>query len=130
MAGGAKEHVEKVRTSKFNRQMEKDVLRSNCGGEGYVFCNLATDGSTNAAGRSQFHHVLPISSLQDAQITYPEKGEEIDFIHKCMAITTWDINEQPNLLGLPSKLPYEDADRRIGKGMSAAALLALDPKLS
>jgi hypothetical protein len=117
MSGGKKEHVEKVRESKFNRQRcETDELRSNCGREGYVFTNTvasgASAGSINAAGQCEFHHVLPISSLQDGEIK-TDDSEELDFIHKCMAKTTWDINKKPNLLGLPTKRPYEQADRQV-----------------
>lgn len=118
MAGGKKEHVEKVKESKFNRQRcESAELRSNCGRDGYVFKNTVGGsgpkaGSVNAAGQCEFHHVLPISSLQDGSIKVDD-SEELDFIHKCMAITSWNINKQPNLIGLPTKRPFEQADRKV-----------------
>jgi hypothetical protein len=121
MAGGKKEHVDKVRESKFNRQRcETAELRANCGKDGYVFTNTVASGpnagAVNAAGQCEFHHVLPITSLQDASIMDDGlDAEEKDFIHKCMAKTTWDINKQPNLIGLPTKRPYEKADREVAK---------------
>lgn len=132
MAGGSKEHVDAVRESKFNRQRaETAVLRSNCGSEGYVFSNTVPSGpsvgSVNAAGQCEFHHVLPISSLQDGEIACDD-AEELEFIHKCMAKTTWDINEKPNLIGLPTKRPYEQADRKAAKDAATTsnALKALN----
>src|SRR5262249_13309996 len=51
MAGGAKEHVEKVRNSKFNRQRaETETLRSNCGSDGYVFTKVS-NGTEKGAGQ-------------------------------------------------------------------------------
>lgn len=130
MAGGAKEHVDKIKTSKFNRQRaETSVLRANTGSDGYVFCHSdpSDPGNVTAAGQCEFHHVLPISSLQDAAIRGGKKDENLDFVHKCMAKTTWDINEQPNMLGLPTKGPFEDADGKAAKGQTLAALVALNP---
>jgi len=120
VAGGKKEHVEKVRDSKFNRQRcETAELRENNGSEGYVFANRVgtpPDVTTNAAGQCEFHHVLPITSLQDPSIMDDSlEKEEKDFIHKCMAKTKWDINKQPNLIGLPTKRPYEKADKEVAK---------------
>jgi hypothetical protein len=126
MAGGKKEHVEKVKKSKFNRQRtETNTLRSNCGSDGYVF--TFGDG---AAGQCEFHHVLPISSLQDGVILPKMKKREVlDFVHKCMALTKWDINEQPNLLGLPTKKPYLRADKLVAEqGHTADQLLGMNPQ--
>jgi len=122
MGGGTKEHNEKVRKSKFNRQRaETPTLRANCGSDGYVFTNPVND---LASGQCEFHHVLPISSLQDGEIK--KQGEELEFIIKCMCKTTWDINEQPNMLGLPTKEPYDAADRKAATGSTVADLVALN----
>jgi hypothetical protein len=128
MAGGASEHVEKIRKSNFNRQRDGDVLRDNCGGEGYVFSMPGLNG-TVAAGRSEFHHVLPVTSLQDGNILDGEEDEVMAFIHKCMAKTTWDTNTQPNLLGLPTKQPYYDADLKAAGGMTLGGIVALNPQV-
>lgn len=132
MAGGAAEHVEKVLNSKFNRQRAKtETLRANCGSDGYVFTKMS-DGIESGAGQCEFHHVLPIEATDDANILKDEEtAEEKEFIHKCMAKTTWDTNEQPNLIGLPTKRPYYSADLQIGKtpSLCAADLLALESQL-
>jgi hypothetical protein len=127
MAGGKKEHVEKVRKSKFNRQRaDTPTLRSNCGSDGYVFTKVYA-GIEKGAGRCEFHHVLPVESTDDANILKGQApSEDMDFIHKCMAKTTWDTNEQPNLVGLPTKRPYYDADSQVGA--TAADLLSLNPQ--
>jgi hypothetical protein len=133
MAGGADEHVEKVRNSKFNRQRAKtETLRANCGSDGYVFTSVS-DGVETAAGQCEFHHVLPVESTDDANILKDsESAEEKEFIHRCMAKTTWDTNEQPNLIGLPTKRPYYNADLATGRSppASVADLLALEPQLA
>lgn len=133
MAGGKGEHVDIVRESRFNRQRANtDTLRDNCGSDGYVFTKDFS-GVKKAAGQCQFHHVLPIETTDDANILNGMKSledEEKDFIHKCMAKTTWDTNEQPNLIGLPTKNPYYNADKKIERNpaLAAADLLALDPE--
>jgi hypothetical protein len=99
-----KEHVERIKKSKFNRQRaETRTLRANCT-SGYMFEHEGT-----AAGQSEFHHVLAISSLQDGNIR-PE--DKLDFYHNCMAMTTWDINDGPNLMGMPVKAIFENAERQ------------------
>lgn len=87
-----------------------------------MFCHSAADGTENAAGQSQFHHVLPVESIQDGNILDGKAAsEDMDFIHKCMAKTTWDTNEQPNLVSLPTKSPYYGADKQVAA--TAASLL-------
>lgn len=130
MASGAKKHVDKVLESKFNRQRaETPILRKNCGNDGYVFTKLRiSDGAEMAAGQCQFHHVLPVTSLSDAKINVKDKQK--DYIHNCMVMTEWDINKQPNMIGLPTKGPYLNADKATAKGETLANLMALDPALA
>ena len=98
-----KEHVDKIIESKFNRQRAStETLRANCS-TGYAF----THGG-KAARQSEYHHILPVETIQDASI---EPSDELDFFHNCMAMTTWDINESENLIGLPTKIPYLEFDR-------------------
>jgi hypothetical protein len=98
-----KEHVEKIKDSKFNRQRaETATLRSNCT-SGFIF----TLGGT-ARLQSAFHHIIAISSIQDGNI---KPADSLDFFHDCMAVTPWDTNDGPNLIGLPLKSVYGNADR-------------------
>jgi hypothetical protein len=121
MAGGKKEHVERIRKSEFNRQRNDSVLRDNCKGEGYFFTKK---GTNHSAGQCQIHHVLPVTDLQDAQIIV-DTAEERKFIRNCMAMTKWDCNEQPNLIGLPTKKPYQAADVELSKGRNLTYLRGL-----
>jgi hypothetical protein len=122
-----KEHVPKILDSKFNRQRGQADIKTNCGNDGYIFNLRVANGTVNSGSQSQIHHVLPVTTLQDGNITYKD-SEELDFIHKCMAMTAWDINVQPNLIGLPSKGPYAAADRAVAKaGASLDSLRALNP---
>ena len=124
MAGGDDEHVQKIKKSKFNRQRDSTVLRQNCGNDGYLF-NFKAPTGENSGGQCQVHHVLPVCTLQDGNINI-KGAEKMDFIHKCMAMTQWNINEQPNLIGLPTKQPYAQADREAAtRGATAASLKAL-----
>jgi len=86
------EHIEKVRANQdFIRQRENDTnkLRTSCAGRGHT-----------TAGTCGFHHILPVSSMQDGQIAFQKK---LTFFHKCMAVTTWNTNGKDNLVGLPIK---------------------------
>jgi hypothetical protein len=112
MGGGKKEHVERIKKSKFIRQRNDSVLRDNCKGEGYFFTRK---GTNHGAGQCQIHHVLPVAMLQDGQITVAT-AEDRKFIRNCMAMTDWDCNKQPNLIGLPTKRPYQNADIELSKG--------------
>lgn len=97
------EHVPEIKESKFNRQRAStETMRGNCT-TGYTF----TQGE-GAAGQSQYHHVLPIETLQDGSI---DPQGKLDFFHKCMALTEWDINKGSNLIGLPTKDIYLANDR-------------------
>jgi hypothetical protein len=98
-----KEHIKRIKESKFVRQREKDTatLRSNCT-SGYRF------GDATAQGQSAVHHIVAISSLQDGQI---KPWSKIKFFRDCMAVTEWDTNQGPNLINLPLKNVYASADR-------------------
>jgi hypothetical protein len=123
--GERKEHVPKIKKSKFNRQRGSADIKKNCGNDGYNFKIKNRLGAIISAGQCEIHHVLPVTSLQDGNIAF-KNSEQIDFIHKCMAQTQWDINEQPNLIGLPTKEPYDRADRAVvDKGATSAALKLL-----
>lgn len=115
MAKKKKKHVKEFKNTNFNRQRaDTDTLRTNCK-KGYIFEISGTtkkgEQYKTAAGQMQFHHALPVSSMQDSAIDY-EQSEELDFIHNCMASTEWDINHEPNLIGLPTRKPYIEADKK------------------
>jgi hypothetical protein len=133
-----KEHVAEIEKSNFNRQRSStEVLRKNCK-EGYIFTKKGeatiksgvNAGKTykfvNAAGQSAFHHVLPVTTLQDGNINVDD--DVLQYIHNLMAATTWDINEEPNLIGLPLKPVYMSADRAINNNKALSELTGLDPQ--
>jgi hypothetical protein len=53
---------------------------------------------------SQIHHILPLSSLQDAHIKVSK--DHLDFIVRCIKITDWNINDHYNTVGLPTKSAF------------------------
>lgn len=128
------EHVEAIKDSKFNRQRAStDDLRKKCK-NGYMFVNSGVSKKkgksvkfSNAAGQSAFHHVLPITSCQDANMLVD--SDTLEYIHDCMAATVWDINDTPNLIGLPLKPVYMAADRFLSADDNTVNdLKALNPK--
>lgn len=99
----SEEHVDEIEKSKFNRQRAAtDKLRKNCK-EGYIFTRKGVKevkeginkGKSykfvNASGQSAFHHVLPVTTLQDGNINV--KDDVLQYIHNSMAATKWDIND-------------------------------------
>jgi hypothetical protein len=57
----------------------------------------------------QVHHIIPVASVSDATIRQ-QVGDKASFIRKCLRVTEWDINRQPNCVGLPLKRAYPKAD--------------------
>jgi len=120
------EHVKKIIDSKFNRRpASTKTLRKNCS-KGYVF----TTETNTSKWMSEFHHALPIQTLGSAFLV-PE--DEVDFFHNCMALTEWDINEEVNLIGLPTRKVYKsflqadfDASTISAIGAAATDLLSAE----
>lgn len=101
------DHVPPVKDWKINRiRGSTEKLRGNCT-TGYMF----TVGD-QAKGQSEYHHILPIESLQDGSI---EPQAKLEFLQCCLAITEWDIDKGDNLIGMPTKGVYEAADRKANK---------------
>lgn len=98
-------HVDIVEKNKFNRQKASSETYGKNTKKGFLFKDAK---SGKSALRSENHHILPVEALQDPNI---KPQSHLEFINQCMAITKWDINESPNMHGLPTKKPLEDADR-------------------
>jgi hypothetical protein len=54
----------------------------------------------------QVHHVLPVECLAEATIEANLAPDAAVFIKKCLMITDWNINAEPNLVGMPVKSVY------------------------
>jgi len=110
------QHVEILKWGKFNRQRAgTSTLRKNCS-VGYTFKKTSIrmyKGKEReyvvSQRRSNYHHALVCEALKDSSIK-PE--DKLDFFHNCMAITEWDINAGLNLIGLPMKIAFRDADKQ------------------
>lgn len=109
-------HAETLKWKNFNRQRaDTKTLAKNCT-VGYQF--RETGMRVNKHGedvpyehslrRSNYHHALACEALKDSEI---EPGTHIEFFHNCMAITEWNINAGLNLIGLPMKIVFRDADK-------------------
>ena len=55
-------------------------------------------------GFLQVHHILCVSCFADGNIDV----SDLNYIHSCMGVTEWNVNEPPNLIGLPTKSAYVD----------------------
>jgi hypothetical protein len=54
----------------------------------------------------QSHHILCISAMGCRQASTPDATQKME---KALYITKWNINEAPNMLGMPMKLQYIEA---------------------
>lgn len=89
------EELVDIEDSEFNRIPDSTATyRANCD-TGFKFTYLDL-----ARRQAEFHHIICIQSIQDAQI---EPKDKLDFFRKCMVLTDWDINDGHNLIALPTK---------------------------
>lgn len=77
----------------FKRQRNGMEHRDNC-----------TEGFRKLA-IAEIHHILCVHACSDANMP----ADAVDYIHKCMAMTTWNINSGANNIGLPKKWAYVNA---------------------
>lgn len=89
---------------KFKRNRNGDEHINNCS-DGYY--RVRTMGSGKSARFvAEIHHILCVHACSDATFPGSITKEEIDFIHKSLAITDWNINGTDNNIGLPRKWAY------------------------
>jgi hypothetical protein len=62
--------------------------------------------------RWQAHHVLSITCMTDARRRkgYPAGADVRKYIDDCLAATEWNINDEPNLLGMPLNFHHRTTD--------------------
>lgn len=81
------------------------IRRSRNGQEHITSCNTGYYNDTRWF--MQIHHILPVSSLQDAYIDKQLKSEDnLRIIRFCLGETEWNINASHNCIGLPLKLAF------------------------
>lgn len=69
--------------------------------------NCATGYMTPGNFYREVHHILPVSSCQDATISdLGANATLLKRLRKCMAITVWNINAEHNVISLPKKEAY------------------------
>ena len=91
---------------KRNRDGDKHIVACLAAAKGYV-CPDATGGNTSAY--SNIHHIVCISCMADGTIQLKvTNAARFTFIKDCLALTNWDINDKPNVVGLPKKQAYVD----------------------
>ena len=89
-------HKRSSRKSEIKRNRNGREHINNCG-EGYLASHKFT----------QIHHIVCVSSMSNATIAslVKDKGK-MEFIRECLKLTSWNINEEPNLVGLPLKRAF------------------------
>jgi hypothetical protein len=67
-------------------------------------------------GHNQVHHALCVYACSNS--TFPKNltDDEFAFIMLCLAPTDWDINKEPNVIGLPLKTAYVELPDDSGWG--------------
>jgi len=89
---------------KIKRDRDGHIHIDNCN-TGYLFQKPLPDWSTY----SNIHHIVSISCMADGTIKEQVSDDDaFKFIKKCLAFTDWDINDGPNVVGLPKKQAYLD----------------------
>jgi hypothetical protein len=78
----------------------------------------------------QAHHIVPGTSLKESGEEYAEGDpEKKKFLEEVQWVAKWNINEKPNLIGLPTFLSFEIFYRaQSGQGVPTQAMIALYPK--
>ena len=69
------------------------------------------------------HHVVPCTSIQKSLKTYLDK-KPLEYNKALARFTKWNVNSEPNLIGLPHKHAYELAYKEV----TSAALSLLAPQ--
>jgi hypothetical protein len=88
------------------RSSRKSLLRRNRNGREHI--NNCVEGYSNASGYfTQIHHIVCISSMSNATIfdEIQDKGQT-EFVRECLKLTNWNINDEPNTVGLPLKRAF------------------------
>ena len=97
----AKKHLEVPENEwKFKRQRDGDKHITACA-SGYP---KAAMGKTPRW--LEVHHILCVHACSDATFPGAATPDDVKFFKSCMAITPWDINAEPNTIGLPTKQAY------------------------
>ena len=95
---------------------EQSKHRKTSKGNAFGFC-----GGT--AGRTwQSHHILCITSMGNRQGKTPKATQELN---DSLYITDWNINDDPNMIGMPQKANYQAAYGKIEKTRPVSAQAAL-----
>jgi hypothetical protein len=68
--------------------------------------NCATGFQTK--GWCQIHHILSLTCIASRKEGYPDDMEE--YLEACLWSTPWDVNAEPNLIGLPLNKQYRRSD--------------------
>jgi hypothetical protein len=86
---------------------EWDFLRQRNGDTHITACKkgyIAPRGETPRW--LEIHHILCVHACSDKTFPLQSSDDQKKFIRSCLAITTWDINAEPNVIGLPTKWAY------------------------
>jgi hypothetical protein len=82
-------------------------LRRNRNGDEHR--NKCKKGYIHLSTYSNIHHIVCVSSMADGTIKgYVPDDAQFEFIQNCLAVTNWNINDEPNVVGLPKKQAYVD----------------------
>lgn len=102
----------------FNVQRARTTNHQKNNNRGYKPTNGTlpkSKGETVAKGRPdkdycQIHHILPVSSVQDASIREEiTDKKEYSVVRKCFGLTKWDVDQTDNVIGLPLKRAFIDS---------------------
>ena len=90
---------------KFKRQRLNPVHIENCKA-GYPTGYPAGPPYGKSPRWMEVHHILCVKACSDSSFPGDATSDNVVFFKLCMAITKWDINAEPNTIGLPTKVAY------------------------
>ncbi len=77
----------------WEQEKHRDASRAN--GKGF--------SKGPAISNWQSHHIICIMSMADREL---ENKAQETYIDECLFVTNWNINEEPNMIGLPVRCKY------------------------
>jgi A nuclease family of the HNH/ENDO VII superfamily with conserved AHH len=92
---------------KHKKDPDSWLIKRNRKGSDHI--NSCSEGYDKSDSRfCQVHHIVCVTSMADGTIAKFLDQDDLEKIRKCLAKTNWDINDTPNVVGLPLKRAFVD----------------------
>jgi hypothetical protein len=96
--GDAEEHMKKPKKRLSKLEKSSNYAKACAAG--------MAKPATNSKKLWQAHHILSITCMAKRKADYPDDKDTKKYIEDCLYCANWDINAEPNLLGMPLNLHH------------------------